>query len=103
MIASDNIIYFLAGCTLPTIAYFLLSRKDVAKPSHEHLNDLHLQEDEGHDVDDDEEDDSYLVAAQLESRVDSKKWCMKDGPYKVWMIQVFLLVLVLLILFIDFT
>ena len=86
MINSDNVIYFLAGATLPTIAFFLLGRKDVLKHPHEHLNDLHLKEEkeenEEHDEDDDE-DDSYLVAAQLESRVDPTKWGMKDAPYKV--------------------
>lgn len=81
---SDNIIYFLAGATLPTIAFFLLGRGNVVKHFKEDCNDLHLKEEEKKVVEhDDDEDESYLVAAQLESRVNPSSWGMKDAPYKV--------------------
>jgi hypothetical protein len=86
MINTDNIIYFLAGATLPTIAFFLLGRKDVGPNTasrQEHMNDLFLQEDKQDEEDDDDEDDSYLVAAQLQAKVDPTSWGMKDAPYKV--------------------
>ena len=85
MINSDNVIYFLAGACLPTIAFLLLGQRDAAKkPSIELLHDLRLQDGEsGNDDEEDENDENFLATAQLLSKVDPKSWGMKDAPYKV--------------------